>query len=144
MHPLVRTNSLEIKYNECDVVSRNKARLAKHKENKHSYICEICIEWDNSFVYKGDAVIAKHIQLIHKNCDITLTDKEFEEITEEHDRQIMNDPDIPRRDKKDKKEKTRSEEREQEREKEEKKAEEMRLKRIEERRKKQEEDNLEK
>ena len=146
LHPLVRTNSLEIKCDECDVVTRNKARRAKHKENTHSSICEICKEWDDSFVYRGDAEIAKHKQLIHDTYDITLTEQEFENLTEEYDRQIMNGPDTPKRDdllkKKEIKEKKEYEERERVREEAKKKAEENRLKRIEERRKKKEEENL--
>ena len=115
LHPLLRTNSLEIICEECDVVTRNKARLAKHKDDKHSYICDICKEWDDNYIYRGDAEIARNIELIHKNYDITLTDKEFEDLTGEYDRQLMNGPNTPKRDdlpkKKEKQEKKEYEER---------------------------------
>ena len=48
---LLRSNSLEGKCDECDNVSRNKARLAKNKQNNHMNICEICMEWDYGFAY---------------------------------------------------------------------------------------------
>ena len=85
LHPLIRTNSLEVKCDECDLVVRNKARFAKHKENKHCYICDICKEWDGSYIYRGDSEIAKHNLLIHENRDNTLTGKEFKELSEEYE-----------------------------------------------------------
>ena len=36
LHPLIWANSLEAKCDECYIVSRNQARLAKHKENKQT------------------------------------------------------------------------------------------------------------
>ena len=44
LHPLIRSNSLEVKCGECNELFRNKARLAKHYENHHVYIGEMCIE----------------------------------------------------------------------------------------------------
>ena len=43
LHPLIRSNSLEVICGECIELFRNKARLAKH--------------WDE---FRGDADIAKH------------------------------------------------------------------------------------
>ena len=97
LHTLIRSNSLEIKCDECDHVSRNKARLAKHKQNNHTYICEICKEWDDGFVYRGEAEFAKHNHFIHETHDKTLTDKEYEELTENYARQINNGPETPKR-----------------------------------------------
>ena len=48
-------------------------------------------------MYRGDTEIAKHKQLIHDTYDITLTEQEFENFTEEYDRQIMNGPGTPKR-----------------------------------------------
>ena len=44
LHPLIRSNSLEVKCVECDDIFRNKARLAKHYEKSHVHICEW--EWE--------------------------------------------------------------------------------------------------
>ena len=99
LHPLIRSNSLEVKCDECNEMFRNKARLAKHYENHHVYICEICNEWDDR-EFRGDAEIAKHNFLIHETQDNTLTDKEFEDITQNYpdiQRQITNGPDTPKR-----------------------------------------------
>ena len=60
LHPLIRSNSLEVKCDKCNEMFRNKARLAKHYENHHLYICEICNEWEDR-EFRGDADIAKHI-----------------------------------------------------------------------------------
>ena len=78
LHPLIRSNSLEVKCNECDNTFRNKARLAKHYENSHVHICEICYEWEETS-YRGDA--AKHNYLVHKTQNKTLTDQEFEDLS---------------------------------------------------------------
>ena len=40
LHPFIRSNSLEVKCDECDETFRNKARPVKHYEKSHIYICE--------------------------------------------------------------------------------------------------------
>ena len=71
-------------------MTRNKARVAKHKDDQHSYICNICKDWDDNYLYRWGEEITRHNELIHKNYDITLTDKEFEDLTEEYEGQIIN------------------------------------------------------
>ena len=96
IHPLIRSNSLEVKCVECDNIFRNKARLARHYETSHVHICETCYEWEETS-YRGDAEIAKHNYLVHETQDKTLTDQEFEDLSNNYEREIVNGPDTPKR-----------------------------------------------
>ena len=50
LHSLVRSTSLEVKCDHCTYTARNKARLNKHIEFTHIFICEILksetVEWN--------------------------------------------------------------------------------------------------
>ena len=59
----------------------------------------ICNEWDDR-EFRGDADIAKHNFFIYETQDNKLTDKEFEDITQNYpdiQRQNTNGPDTPKR-----------------------------------------------
>ena len=61
---------------QCDYTARNKARLVKHIEVKHVFICDICKECDGEMKYRGEAEFLRHQQLVHEDIDKTLTDEE--------------------------------------------------------------------
>ena len=90
------SNSLEVKCDECDDIFRNKATLAKHYEKSQVYICKICYEWEE-ISFRGVAEMAKHIFLIHEIRDETLPDQEFEDMSLDHQRQIINGLNNPKR-----------------------------------------------
>ena len=100
---------------------------------------ETCYEWEEAR-YRGDAEIAKHNYLVHETQDKTLTDQEFEDLSNNYKRQIVNGPDTPKRENL----VQRIEERKRKKDESEKKdMKERRQKRLEEqRRKKKEEGNL--
>ena len=93
---MIRSNSLEVISDKCDNNFRNTERLAKHYKKSHAYICEICYEWEEKS-FRGDAEITKHNNLIHETQDKTLTDQEFEDISLDYHRQIINGPNTPKR-----------------------------------------------
>ena len=71
--------------------------MAKHIECTHVFICEICKEWDCETEYRGDKELARHKELVHVNCDRTLSDEEFANLKNEHSDEIECCPDTPRR-----------------------------------------------
>ena len=74
---------------------RNCYQHYQHYEKSHVHICETCYEWEETR-YRGDAEIAKHNYLVHETQDKTLTDQEFEDLSNNYQRQIINGPDTPK------------------------------------------------
>ena len=88
LHHLARSKSLEIKCDQCDYTARNKARLAKHIEVKHVFICDICKEGNGEMEYRGEAEFSRLQQLVHVDIDKTLTDEEFNNLNEKNKKKL--------------------------------------------------------
>ena len=84
LHPLIRSDSLERKCEECNYVARNEAKLDKHKEIKHVHTCNICK--NTAQEYHGDNIFKTHNDFVHLNGDKAFIDEEF--ILLETDKQL--------------------------------------------------------
>ena len=95
LHPLVRSNSLERKCDECSYVARNEAKLDKHKEVTHVYTCDICkIPYHK---YHGDKTLILHKEFVHENSDKIFTDEEFNQLDDDQKFEIKHGPETVRK-----------------------------------------------
>jgi len=73
---LVKSNSLEINYEECDYVARNSARLKSHKEVKHWH------EYKGCGTFGSDKEFNRHNELLHENTEEQLPEETLESLTD--------------------------------------------------------------
>ena len=90
LHPLIRSDSLERKCEECNYVARNEAKLDKHKELKHVHTCDICK--NTAKEYHGDHIFKMHNDLVHINGDKAFTDEEFRLLEKDEQLEIERGP----------------------------------------------------
>ena len=93
LEELIRRNSHEVKCDECDYRAQNQARIDRHIKRDHSRKCDIC---KGDYTYTGKARFERHMELVHKNSEVPLSESEMETMNYSESEDIRYGPETPR------------------------------------------------